>query len=56
MSGTLKVMFVSPEVVPYRKSGGLADVTGSLPKALLARGIDVRLVMPPYQGSDVGSL
>jgi starch synthase len=45
----LKILFVSPEVVPFAKTGGLADVAGSLPKALKALGCDVRLVMPLYQ-------
>ena len=46
----LKVLFVASEVAPFRKTGGLADVAGALPKALRKRGIDVRLVMPLYQG------
>src|SRR5687768_18449455 len=46
----LKVLFVSSEVAPFRKTGGLADVAGALPKALARRGIDVRVVMPLYQG------
>src|SRR4029453_5555858 len=46
----LKVLFVSSEVAPFRKTGGLADVAGALPKALKHRGIDVRVVMPLYQG------
>jgi starch synthase len=45
----LKVLFVSPEVVPFAKTGGLADVAGALPKALKGLGCDVRLVMPLYQ-------
>ena len=45
----LKVLFVSPEVVPFAKTGGLADVAGSLPKVLKGLGCDVRLVMPLYQ-------
>ena len=45
----LKILFVSPEVVPFAKTGGLADVAGSLPKALKAQGCEVRLVMPLYQ-------
>jgi starch synthase len=46
----LKVLFVASEVAPFRKTGGLADVAGALPKALRRRGIDVRVVMPLYQG------
>jgi starch synthase len=46
----LKVLFVASEVAPFRKTGGLADVAGALPKALKHRGIDVRVVMPLYQG------
>jgi starch synthase len=46
----LKVLFVASEVAPFRKTGGLADVAGSLPQALARRGIDVRVVMPLYQG------
>jgi len=46
----LKVLFVSAEVAPFRKTGGLADVAGALPKALRRRGIDVRVVMPLYSG------
>jgi starch synthase len=43
-------LFVASEVAPFRKTGGLADVAGALPKALGRRGIDVRVVMPLYQG------
>ena len=46
----LKVLFVSSEVAPFRKTGGLADVAGDLPRALARRGIDVRVMMPLYQG------
>jgi len=50
----LKILFVSSEVVPFAKTGGLADVAGSLPKALSLvggdnMGNDVRVVMPRYQ-------
>jgi len=46
----LKVLFVASEVAPFRKTGGLADVAGDLPRALARRGIDVRVVIPLYQG------
>lgn len=45
----LKVLMVASEGVPFAKTGGLADVIGSLPKALFDKGIDVRVVMPLYQ-------
>ncbi|MGN1317621.1 MAG: glycogen synthase GlgA [Lachnospirales bacterium] len=45
----LKVLFVASEVSPYAKSGGLGDVAGSLPKALLENGVDVRVVFPKYR-------
>ncbi|HWO14298.1 MAG TPA: glycogen synthase GlgA [Polyangiaceae bacterium] len=46
----LSVLFVASEVAPFRKTGGLADVVGALPKALAQRGMDVRVVMPLYGG------
>ncbi|MFW5976387.1 MAG: glycogen synthase GlgA [Bacillota bacterium] len=48
MSDKLKILFVAPEIAPYVKTGGLADVVSSLPKALQAKGHDVRSVMPEY--------
>lgn len=45
----LKILLVSSEVVPFAKTGGLADVAGSLPKALSSLGNDVRIVMPRYR-------
>ena len=44
-----KILFLSPEVAPFAKSGGLADVAGSLPLALKRLGLDVRMVVPYYR-------
>ncbi|MCX7921721.1 MAG: glycogen synthase GlgA [Clostridia bacterium] len=44
----MKVLFASSEVIPFVKTGGLADVAGSLPKALKKLGADIRIVMPKY--------
>jgi starch synthase len=45
---SLKILFLSAEVVPFAKTGGLADVAGSLPKAIRALGHDIRIAMPRY--------
>lgn len=44
----LNILVAASEVVPFAKSGGLADVAGALPKALRELGHDVRVVMPRY--------
>jgi starch synthase len=49
MSGDPRILFLSPEAVPFAKTGGLADVSGALPAALEALGVDVRLVLPFYR-------
>ncbi|SFR67325.1 glycogen synthase GlgA [Anaeromicropila populeti] len=43
-----KVLFVASEVVPFIKTGGLADVTGSLPKYFNKDEFDVRVMLPKY--------
>lgn len=45
----LKILFASSEAVPFAKTGGLADVAGSLPKALKRAGLDIRVVIPKYK-------
>src|SRR3954468_8538517 len=42
------VLFLSSEVYPYAKTGGLADVSSALPQALRELGHDVRVMMPKY--------
>lgn len=49
---SLSILLSASEAVPFAKSGGLADVVGSLPRYLRALGHDVRLVMPRYYRID----
>ena len=44
----MKVLFVSSEVYPLIKTGGLADVSGALPLALAKLGVDIRILVPAY--------
>lgn len=44
----MNILLAASEVVPYAKTGGLADVAGALPKALARLGHNVRVVMPRY--------
>ncbi len=48
----MKILFASPEAVPYAKTGGLADVSGALPRALARMGHEVRLLLPKYRAID----
>lgn len=45
----MKVLFAASEGVPFIKTGGLADVIGSLPRELISEGIDVRVVLPKHR-------
>lgn len=44
-----QILFLSSEVFPYAKTGGLADVAGALPGALRRLGTDVRVALPLYR-------
>jgi starch synthase len=45
----MKVLFVSPEISPFARTGGLGEVVGSLPFALKRAGIDVRVLCPRHR-------
>ena len=44
----MKILFVASEAAPFLKTGGLADVAHSLPKALKKAGTDIRVIIPKY--------
>ena len=44
----MRVVYVSPEVMPFAKTGGLADVAGALPRALAGLGVEVDVFLPLY--------
>jgi starch synthase len=45
---SIKVLIVGAECVPFAKTGGLADVIGTLPKELKKLGVDARVMMPKH--------
>lgn len=47
----MKILFASPEGVPFSKTGGLADVIGALPKALDRNHVKVKVVLPCYKST-----
>lgn len=53
---TLNILFAAAEVVPFAKTGGLADVSSALPKALGALGHNIIVVMPRYYKIDITQL
>jgi starch synthase len=44
----MRIAILTSEAVPFAKTGGLADVSGALPKALTGQGVDARLILPLY--------
>ncbi|MHA1220015.1 MAG: glycogen/starch synthase, partial [Candidatus Heimdallarchaeaceae archaeon] len=49
----MKIVFVSAEVVPYSKTGGLGDVSSAIPKAMEQLGHNVSIFTPLYKSIDV---
>src|SRR6266436_4087180 len=47
----MRILFVASEGLPFSKTGGLADVVEALPKALVAQGHEVAVVLPRYRGT-----
>lgn len=48
MAASRSILFVTSEVTPFVKTGGLADVSAALPLALVELGYDVRIIAPKY--------
>ena len=48
----MKILFAASECFPYIKTGGLADVVGSLPKELVSQGAEVCVMLPKYRQID----
>ena len=47
----MRILFVASEGLPFSKTGGLADVVEALPKALVAPGHEVAVILPRYRGT-----
>jgi starch synthase len=52
----MRILFVASEGLPFSKTGGLADVIEALPKALVARGHEVAVVLPRYHGTQASTV
>ncbi|HEX5874669.1 MAG TPA: glycogen/starch synthase, partial [Pyrinomonadaceae bacterium] len=48
----MRIAILTSEAVPFAKTGGLADVSGALPKALVEQGVDAKLILPLYDQID----
>jgi starch synthase len=51
----MHILMVASEAVPFAKTGGLADVIGALPRALVRLGHSVDVIIPRYRGITAGS-
>jgi starch synthase len=45
----MRVLFASSEIYPLAKTGGLADVSAALPRALVGLDVDMRFILPAYR-------
>ncbi|HYT08612.1 MAG TPA: glycogen synthase GlgA [Rugosimonospora sp.] len=52
----MRILFVASEGLPFSKTGGLADVVEALPKALVAQGHDVAVVLPRYRNTQIKNI
>ena len=52
----VRILFVASEGLPFSKTGGLADVVEALPKALVAQGHEVAVVLPRYRGTKASAV
>jgi starch synthase len=52
-TGQLRILVASSEVIPYAKTGGLADVCGSLPRALEKRGLQPAVILPLHRAARI---
>jgi starch synthase len=52
----VRILFVASEGLPFSKTGGLADVVEALPKALVAQGHEVAVVLPRYRGTKTAAV
>ena len=52
----MRVLFVASEGLPFSKTGGLADVIEALPKALVAQGHEVAVLLPRYRGNNAADV